>query len=92
MKSPEFLTARVSWSKNVKDQSNCPQQIIVPDMDPRTCVHTASLALFLEADLQCGNGAHPSGFPAWEKPPQISVKQRSKMQKPDKGGILMQEH
>ena len=43
------------WSKNVKDETNCPEQIILPDMDPRTCVYM-SLAIFLEPDLQYGDG------------------------------------
>ena len=54
-KFPEFLTTQILWSKNVKDESNCPVQVILPDMDPRTCVHM-SLAIFLEQDLQFGDG------------------------------------
>ena len=52
----EFLTTKISWSKNVSNESNCPDQITLPDMDPRTCV-CMCLALFLEADLQYGDSA-----------------------------------
>jgi len=50
-----YLTAKISWSKNVRKKSNCPVQLLLPDMDPRTCVYL-SLALFLERLLQFGNG------------------------------------
>ena len=52
---PHLLNTKIAWSKNVKDESNCPWQIILPDMDPTTCVYM-SLALFLEEDLQFGDG------------------------------------
>ena len=51
-----YLTTKISWSKNVRDQSNCPVQLMLPDMDPRTCVYL-SLALFLEDDIQYCDGA-----------------------------------
>ena len=50
-----YLTARISWSKNIKDDSNSPIQLLLPDMDPRTCVYL-SLAVYLENWLQHGNG------------------------------------
>ena len=51
-----YLTARISWSKNVvNDDSNSPMQLLLPDMDPRTCVYL-SLAVCLENWLQYGNG------------------------------------
>ena len=56
MRCKEFLTTKISWSKNVKDQTNSPVQIMLPDLDPRTCV-CMSLALFPEADLQFGDRA-----------------------------------
>ena len=44
---PGYLTGRVRWSKNVFDHHDCPEQILLPSMDPSTCVHL-SLALWLE--------------------------------------------
>ena len=50
-----FLTSRITWSKNVKDNTNSPTQILLPDMDPTTCVYL-NLALWLEEWLEFGNG------------------------------------
>ena len=70
----EFLTAKISWSKNVADDTNCPDQILLPSKDPRTCVYV-SLAIWLEE--WCGRGtgyrsqwklkSHACSFCTWPK-------------------------
>jgi len=50
-----YLTAKIRWSKNVADESACPEQILIPSMDTRTCVYF-SLALWLEHWIQYGEG------------------------------------
>ena len=49
----EYLTARISWSKNVNDTTDCPDHILLPSKDPRTCVYL-SLSIWLEE--WCGKG------------------------------------
>ena len=51
-----YLTAKITWSKNVADETNSPTQILLPDMNPNTCCYL-SLALFLEKWLELGHGA-----------------------------------
>jgi hypothetical protein len=50
-----YLTVKMRWSKNVADESACPEQILIPSMDARTCVYL-SLALWLEHWIQNGEG------------------------------------
>jgi len=41
------LSQSVRWSKNVRDTRNCPDQLLLPSMDYKTCIFVA-LALWLE--------------------------------------------
>ena len=52
---PGYLTAKIRWSKNVGEESACPEQILLPSMDTRTCCYL-SLALWLEYWIQYGEG------------------------------------
>ena len=52
---PGYLTTKICWSKNVHDESNCPEQILLPCWTSEMCPYL-SLALFLEQWLQYGNG------------------------------------
>ena len=56
MQYPGYLTAKIVWSKNIRDESNCPEQILLPSSDPTTCVYL-QLAIWLEEWLQYGDGA-----------------------------------
>jgi len=59
MASTEFhgyLTTKIVWSKNVIDSQNCPEQILIPSMDTKTCAYL-SLATWLEQWIQHGDGA-----------------------------------
>ena len=50
-----YLTAKIAWSKNIRDETNSPVQLLLADMDPRSCVYL-SLALWLEKWLAYGDG------------------------------------
>ena len=52
---PGYLTAKIRWSKNVGEESACPEQILIASMDSKTCCYL-SLALFLEHWIQYGEG------------------------------------
>lgn len=49
------LTARLRWSKNVRERRDCPTQIILGSMNPTYCVYL-SLAIFLEQWIGDGTG------------------------------------
>ena len=51
-----YLTVKLRWSKNVMEERDCPQQIIMGSMNPRYCV-LVSLSLFLEKWIKDGEGA-----------------------------------
>ena len=51
-----FLTAKIRWSKNVNDESNCPEQILLPSNDAKTCCYL-NLAMWLEYWIQYGDGS-----------------------------------
>lgn len=51
------LQTRVRWSKNVKDERDCPDQILLGSGDPDYCV-LLGLAVYLECWLIDGNGAN----------------------------------
>ena len=53
---PDFLTTKISWSKNVDNAQDCPNQIMIPSMDSKTCVYL-HLALWLESWIQSGDGS-----------------------------------
>ena len=53
---PGFLTCKINWSKNVHDDSNCPDQILLPCLSTKMCVYL-SLAIWLEKWIQYGDGA-----------------------------------
>ena len=36
---PQFMTVRMKWSKNVREERYCPPQIIVGAMDHKVCVY-----------------------------------------------------
>ena len=44
---PRFLTANMKWSKNTREECNCPCQILCGSMNHNLCV-SLTLALFLE--------------------------------------------
>ena len=44
---PQFLTVKMKWSKNVREERDCPNQIIMGSMDYNACA-VLGLALFLE--------------------------------------------
>ena len=44
---PQFLTVKMKWSKNVREERDCPNQIILASMDYTSCA-VLGLALFLE--------------------------------------------
>jgi hypothetical protein len=50
-----YLTTKIRWSKNVGEESACPEQILIASMNSRTCVYL-SLALWLEYWIQYGEG------------------------------------
>ena len=50
------LTTKISWSKDVKNNTNSPWHTLLPDMNTEAHPHL-SLAIFLERWLECGNGA-----------------------------------
>jgi hypothetical protein len=50
-----YLTAKIRWSKNVGDDTNCREQILIPSMDTRTFCYL-NLALWLEYWIQYGEG------------------------------------
>ena len=52
---PFALKTKVSWSKNVRDERRCPDQILLGSADPDYCIFLA-LALHLETYL----GVHPN--------------------------------
>ena len=52
---PGWLIWKISWSKNVHDERDCPDQMLLGDMEPSTCVYL-NLALFLEKWLKFGDG------------------------------------
>jgi hypothetical protein len=47
---PFALKTKVRWSKNVRDERNCPDQILFAAADPQFCIHLA-LAQYLEVFL-----------------------------------------
>ena len=51
----DYLTARISWSKNVMDNTECPDHILLPSKDPRICVYL-SLSIWLEEWCSKGSG------------------------------------
>jgi hypothetical protein len=51
------LQTRVRWSKNVRDERTCPDQIILGANDPRWCI-LIHLAVYLESFL----GMHPDAY------------------------------
>ena len=51
----DYLTAKINWSKNVRDDSECPDHIILPSKDPQTCVYL-SLSIWLEEWCSKGTG------------------------------------
>ena len=51
----EYLTAKINWSKNVQDNSECPDHIILPSKDSRTCVYL-TLSIWLEEWCSKGTG------------------------------------
>ena len=53
---PGFLTCKINWSKNVHDDTNCPDQILLPCISTKMCVYL-SLAIWLEKWIQYGDGA-----------------------------------
>ena len=53
---PQFMTVRMKWSKNVREERDCPPQIIVGAMDHRVCVVLA-MSLYLEKWIKEGAGA-----------------------------------
>ena len=54
---PFALQTRVRWSKNVRDERTCPDQIILGANDPRWCV-LIHLAVYLESFLEI----HPDAY------------------------------
>jgi len=52
---PFALKTKVSWSKNVRDERRCPDQMLLGSADPDCCIFLA-LALHLETCL----GVHPN--------------------------------
>lgn len=50
------LVAQMRWSKNVTDERDCPNQLIMGSMNPKYCVELG-LALFLEKWIGDGEGA-----------------------------------
>jgi hypothetical protein len=49
------LTTRLPWSKNVHEERDAPEQIMLAAMDPRYCVQLA-FAIFLEVWIESGDG------------------------------------
>ena len=56
---PQFLTAKVMWSKNVREERDCSGQILLGSIDHQSCVVlvAVALALFLEKRCKDGDGA-----------------------------------
>ena len=50
-KFPFALSQSVRWSKNVRDSRNCPDQLLLPSMDHKSCIFVA-LAIWLEYHLR----------------------------------------
>eukprot|EP00537_Pseudo-nitzschia_pungens_P002208 CAMPEP_0172364846 /NCGR_PEP_ID=MMETSP1060-20121228/7885_1 /TAXON_ID=37318 /ORGANISM="Pseudo-nitzschia pungens, Strain cf. cingulata" /LENGTH=313 /DNA_ID=CAMNT_0013087947 /DNA_START=335 /DNA_END=1273 /DNA_ORIENTATION=- len=53
---PEYLTAQMRWSKNVKEEKHAPKQCLLGAMDTRFCV-LLSLAIFQEVWHTEGGGS-----------------------------------
>ena len=53
---PGYLTTKISWSKNVDNVHDCPNQIMLPSMDSPTCVYL-NLVLWLEYWIRSGDGS-----------------------------------
>ena len=51
-----FLTTKISWSKNVAKQHDCPNQLMIPSIDSTICVYL-HLALWLEWWIQYRDGS-----------------------------------
>lgn len=57
---PQFdfaLKTKVRWSKNVMEERNCPDQILLAASDSDFCVHL-HLATYMEYALELNNGQH----------------------------------
>ena len=52
---PLYLTGRIRWSKNVQEERDCPQQILMGAMNVDYCV-VVSLAIYLEKWLSDSGG------------------------------------
>ena len=52
---PDFLTVQMSWSKNVSEERDCPNQILLGSMNRKWCV-LLSLSFFLEKWIRDGDG------------------------------------
>ena len=52
---PWALVCTLHWSKNVREQRDCPKQIMLGSMNPDYCV-MLSLAVFLEEWIERGQG------------------------------------
>ena len=53
---PGYLVVKMRWSKNVREERDCPYQIILGSFNSKFCV-LLSLSLFLEKWIQDGEGA-----------------------------------
>jgi hypothetical protein len=61
---PDFdftLQSKLTWSKNVHEERDAPNQILIGAMDPWFCVLLDS-AVWLEVFIESGRGAHPYVF------------------------------
>lgn len=50
---PFTLTSKMRWSKNVKEERDCPKQILLGAMDPRYCM-LLGLVVFEESWIEGG--------------------------------------
>jgi hypothetical protein len=55
------LELRVFWSKNVLEERDCPEQILLGSMEHQYCM-LLSLSLYLEQWFSSGNGANSIFF------------------------------
>ena len=51
-----YLTVKINWSKNVSDERNCPDQILLPSMQTAMCEYL-NLAIWLDNWIQYRDGA-----------------------------------
>jgi hypothetical protein len=76
------LRSKLNWSKNVNEERDAPNQILIGAMDPMYCV-LLGLAVFLEVFIESGGGEltpYVFGFNPDERVPEGGVKAKETVQ------------